>query len=61
MADAANLNDVVAGTDEEEPVIASPWSQIFAIALKNLESSVPDSRRHHAFIRSIRLLQYPVS
>lgn len=37
VMDPANLNDVVAGADEQEPVIADPESQFFRVALKSLD------------------------
>jgi hypothetical protein len=42
MADAANLNDVVFGQDEKEPVIAHPQSQLFHVTLKSLD--IPRAR-----------------
>jgi hypothetical protein len=42
MSHAANLNDVVAGADEEKPVITDPQSQLFHLALKRLD--VPGAR-----------------
>ncbi len=42
MADTANFNDVVAGADEEEPVVAGPEAEFFSFALKSLD--IPSAR-----------------
>jgi hypothetical protein len=39
VADAADLNNFVAGEDEEEPVIAGPRPELFHTAQKRLDIS----------------------
>ena len=46
MADVADLDGLIRGMDEEEPVVADPQPQLFRIALERFE--VPGARLREA-------------